>query len=256
MLYLAIYRYNNKNVNRMIVKMYENTIASDLVVNEDGSMSPRSRRDLVFAARLPQLHLVKRDSPCRLILKHGNDLKSNQVPSISQDYTLSPVSRDKIFSGELASHSGNAICHHVEIKPTSKLAGDQMKFGDVSDSAKFVYDGEKLATVIDGKYKYFLTKALGLGDTSANLYLVRDESRVIFKHEFEFGLHWIINDDGSLSPAAHPTHAIGLHSLSSAELLLTEEQMMLAKGDAKRLIRKNRRQSWKHNLRFIRLVSK
>jgi hypothetical protein len=251
MLYMLSYRYKNRTFRRKIDKMYRDTRTFDLVVNEDGSMSPRSRRDLVFAARLPQLFLVKRDSPCRLMLKHGNDLKTNQVPSLSQDCT---VSRDKIFSGELASHSENAICYDVEIKATSKISGDQMKFGDVSDSVQLVYDGKKLATVIDGKCKYFLTKALGVCNASANLYLVRDESRTIFTHEFEFGLHWIINDDGSLSPSDYPTHAIGLHCLSSTELMLTEEQRMLAKSDAKRSIGKNRGQSLKHTLRFLRLI--
>jgi len=249
---MATYRYCNKKFGRKIDKIYGKTSTSDLIVNEDGSMSPRSNTDLVFATRLPHLSLVKRDSPCRLIFKNGNDLKTNQVLSLSQDCT---VSRDKIFSGELLSHPGYAICHDVEINAATNLSGDQMKLCDVNNgTAQFVYDGKKLGAVVDGKCKYFLTNGLGVGEISSNQYLVRDESKAIFKRENEFGLHWICNDDGSLSPANHPTHAIGIHCVSSTELLITEEQRVLAKNAAKRHDRTHRGQSLRHKLRFLRLL--
>ena len=247
-LHMATCRYDNKTFGRMIDKIYGKTSTPDLKVNEDGSMSPRNNTDLVFATRLPHFSLVKRDSPCRLIFKHGDDLKTSQVPSTFQDCT---VSRDNFFSGELLSHPGYAICHDVEIKATAKLSGDQMKLCDVSDSAQFVYDGNKLGAVVDGKCKYFLTNGLGMGGVSANVYLVRDESKkAIFKREEEFGLHWIINDDGSLSPSHYPTHAIGIRCVSSTELLITEEQRVLAKNAAKRRVRSNRCES----LNSFRLV--
>lgn len=253
MLHMAFCRYSNKTLFRKILSsMYGKTITSDLIVNEDGTLSPMSRRDLVFAVRSPQLFLVKRDSPCRLVFKHGRDMKRNQAPTTSQDCA---VSLDKVFSGELFSHPGNAICHDVEIKVTSKILGDQMKVcGDVAGSVQFVYDGKKLGAVVDGKCKYFLINALGIGGDSVNLYLVRDESKGIFKHEFEFGLHWIINDDGSLSPAQFPTHSIGIHCLSSNELFLTEEQHLQAKSAAKGFVRTHRGQSLKHSIRFLRLI--
>ena len=249
MLFMAICRYSNKTLGRTVRNMYRKTSTPQLIVNEDGSMSPTRRRDLVFATRSPQLFLVKRDSPCRLIFKHGNDLKRNQVPTTSQDCS---VSRDKIFSGELLSHPGKAICHDVEIKANSKIYGDQMKLcDDVSGSIQFVYDGKKLGAVMDGKCKFFLSKTLGIGDVSSNIFLVRDESRAVFKREFEFGLHWIINDDGSLSPAQKPMYAIGIHCVSGTELLITGEQQVLAEIAAKR---QHRGSSLKHNLRFLRLA--
>lgn len=253
MLNMAVFRYSNKALGRKILKMYGNTATSDLVVNEDGTMSPKSRRDLVFAVRSPHLFLVKRDSPCRLVFKDSRDLKRYQTASTtSQDCT---VSLGKVFSGELLSHPGFAICHGVEIKANSKIVGDQMMLGDVADSVQFVYDGQKLGAVVDGKCKYFLTKSLGIGDVSSNLYLVRDESRAIYKHEFEFGLHWIINDDGSLSPEQYPTHAIGIHCLSSNELFITEEQRVLAKSAANVSARTHRGQSLKRSIRFLRLIA-
>ncbi len=249
---MATYRYCNKNFfGRKIDKIYGKTSTSDLIVNEDGSMSPRSNTDLVFATRLPHLSLVRRDSPCRLIFKNGNDLKTSQIPSLSQDCT---VGQDKIFSAELLSHPGHAICHDVEIKATTNLSADQMKLCDVTDSAQFVFDGKKLGAVVDGKCKYFLTNGLGVGEISSNVSLVRDESKAMFKRENEFGLHWICNDDGSLSPANHPTHAIGIHCVSSTELLITEEQRVLAKNAAKRHDRTHQVQSLKHKLRFLRLL--
>ena len=255
MLFMGIYRYSNKTFGRKIDKIYGKTSTSDLIVNEDGSMSPRSSTDLVFAVRSPHLFLVKRDSPCRLMFKHGSDLKTNQVPSLSQDCT---VSRDRVFSGELLSHPGYAICHDVEINAAANLSGDQMKLCDVNNgSAQFVYDGKKLGAVVDGKCKYFLTNGLGLGEVSSNQYLVRDDRRrrAIFRREFDFGLHWIINDDGSFSPAEYPTHAIGIHHcVSSTELLLTEEQRVLAKNAAKRRVTTHRYESLRHNLHSFRLL--
>ncbi len=252
MLFMGIYRYSNKTFGRCLDKIYGKTNTSDLVVNEDGSLSPRSS-DLVFAVRSPQLSLVKRDSPCRLIFKHGEELQTSQAPSTSQDC---PVNRDKVFSGELLSHPGYAICHDVEIKTNAKFSGDTMKLCNVSDSAQFVYDGQKLGAVVDGKCKYFLTNGLGVGEGSANVYLIRDESesRTIFNREFAFGLHWVINDDGSLSPSEYPTHAIGAHCVSSTELVVTEEQRMLAKNAAKRRVRMHRCESMKHNLHSFRLL--
>ncbi len=246
---MATCRYGNKTISRKIDKFYGKTSTPDLIVNEDGSLSPRTNRDLVFAARLPHLSLVKRDSPCRLIFKHGDALKTSQVPSTSQDCT---VSQDKVFSAELLSHPGHAICLDVEVKVNAKLSGDIMKLCNVSDSVQFVYDGKKLGAVVDGKCKFFLTNGLGVGEGSANLFLVRDESKTIFKREVEFGLHWIINDDGSLSPSEYPTHAIGIHCVSSTELLITDEQRMLAKTAAKRRVRM---QSMKHNLHSFRLLT-
>ncbi len=251
MLYMGIYRYSNKTFGRCLDKIYGKTNTSDLVVNEDGSMSPRSNTDLVFAARLPHLSLVKRDSPCRLIFKHGDDLKTSQVPSTSQDC---PVSQDKVFSGELLSHPGFAVCLDVEAKANAKFSGDQMKLCDVSDSAQFVHDGKKLGAVVDGKCKYFLTNGLGVGEGSAQIYLIRDESKTIFKREFEFGLHWSFNEDGSLSPSEYPTHAIGTHCVSSTELVITEEQRLLAKNAAERRVRTHRCESMKHNLHSFRLM--
>ena len=252
MLHMGFCRYSNKTLLRKVLSiMYGKTITSDLIVNEDGTLSPMSRRDLVFAVRSPQLSLVKRDSPCRLIFKHGKELQTSQVPFTSQDCT---DSRDKVFSGELLSHPKNAICHDVEIKANAKLSGDLMKLCDVTGSAQFVYDGKKLGAVVDGKCKFFLTNGLGVGEGSAYLFLVRDESKSIFKRELEFGLHWIVNDDGSLSPSDFPTHAIGIHCVSSTELLITEEQRVLAKNAANRRGVRNRGQSLTHNLRYLRLA--
>ena len=254
MLYMFFLRYNNQFVSRNIFRLYRKTATSDLMVNEDGTMSPKSRRDLVFAVRSPHLFLVKRDSPCRLVFKHGRDLKRIQAPTLSQDCA---VSLDKVFSGELLSHPGNAICHDVEIKANSIILGDQTKLcDDLAGSVQFVYDGKKLGAVIDGKCKYFLINALGvdIGGDSVNIYLVRDESKAIFKHEFEFGLHWIINDDGSISPAELPTHSIGIHCVSSNERVLTEDQHLQARVAAKRHVRIHRGQSLKRSIRTIRFL--
>ena len=243
--------YASRFYSRRMEKLYGKTTTFDLIVNEDGSMSPRSRRDLVFAARTPQLFLVKRDSPCRLLLKHGDSLKMNQTP-LEQDCLINP---DKIFSAELVSHPGYSICHNVEIRPNAKMCADQVKVCTSSDPIQLAYDGKKLASVVDGKCRYFLTRQLGIGDLTSTIYLLRDESGSVFRHEFEFGLHWMITDDGSISPFECPSHALGLHALSSTDLLLTGEQKTLAKCGAKRKIRRKRGlSSIRHTLRFVRYV--
>ena len=243
--------YGTRYYSRRMAKIYGKTSTFDLIVNEDGSMSPRSRRDLVFAARAPQLFLVKRDSPCRLLLKHGSNLKMNQT-SLEQDCSINP---DKTFSAELVSHPGYSICHNVEVRPNANLCVDQLKVCTSSDPIQLVYDGKKLASVVDGKCRYFLTRALGIGGLTSNIYMFRDESGSVFRHEFEFGLHWIINVDGSISPFECPSHALGLHALSSTDLLLTGEQKTLAKCGAKRQIRRKRGlSSIRHTLRFVRYV--
>lgn len=231
--------------------MGKHQIDFDLIVNEDGSMSPRSRRDLVFAARAPQLFLVKRDSPCRLLLKHGSNLKMNQT-SLEQDCSINP---DKTFSAELVSHPGYSICHNVEFRPNANFYADQLKVCTSSDPIQLVYDGKKLASVVDGKCRYFLTRQLGIGGLTSNIYMFRDESGSVFRHEFEFGLHWIINVDGSISPFECPSHALGLHALSSTDLLSTGEQKTLAKCGAKKKIRRKQGlSSIRHTLRFVRYV--
>ena len=245
-------------ISALLPVTYTRDNNADLIVNEDGTMSPRASPGLVLAAKTtPQTVLVKRDSPCRLILEHGASLRQNQAPSASHDAV---VERTNVFPSDLASHPGRALVCDSEQRG-GHLLGCVLNLDSATspDAIQLVFDGKKVGAVVerDGKIhcKYNFSMALGSNyGANALPFVVRDSRRKMFKKESAFGLYWILNSDGSISPLYAPDRALGVHCLGGAELVISPEQRALARAEAKLLRQDGRADKLKRGILFLWLV--
>ena len=245
-------------ISSVLPVTYTRNNNSDLIVNEDGTMSPRASPDIVLAAKTtPQIVLVKRDSPCRLILKHGDGLQRNLAPSASHD---TAVEGTNVFPSDLASHPGRALVCDSEQRG-GHLVGCVLNLDSAtsSDAVRLIFDGKKIGAVVDkdGEFhcKYNFTMALGSNyGKNALPFVVRDTKRKMFKKESAFGLYWILNSDGSISPLYAPDRALGVHCLGGAELAVSPEQRALARSEAKLTRKDGRAEKFKRGFLFLWLV--
>ena len=246
-------------ISALLPVTYTRNNNADLIVNEDGTMSPRASPGLVLAAKTtPQTVLVKRDSPCRLILEHGARLRQNQAPSASHDAV---VERTNVFPSNLASHPGRALVCDSEQRG-GHLIGCVLNLDSAisPDAIQLVFDGEKIGAVVerDGEIhcKYNFSMALGSNyGANALPFVVRDTKRKMFKKESAFGLYWILNSDGSISPLYAPDRALGVHCLGGAELVVNSKHRALARAEAKLIRKDGRADKLKRGILFLWLVT-
>ena len=202
-------------------------LGSHLVINEGGEISPKGYPSIALGFGDPPIFLVPRDSPNRVILQYGSELKHNMLPQVGYD----PITdQSKIFSFELRSHPGQSIVRSQRDVKVGKCTMNSLRIGPIDKGIKLSHDGRILACANTGLVMKVPTSEVCAGSILI-LYKETSKSATIAKGE---GCDFTINDDGSISPLNAPHLAIGTPIQGNTNNLVSAEQKALAESEARR----------------------
>ena len=200
----------------------------DFVVNDDGSISPCDDNGLAFGIGKFPLLLVQRNSPNRLIFKHGKSLCNNEKQTVRCE-----TCEEKCFPLKLSSHPGFSINLKPEWPSILGIGAYRaMHLGPIDDAVHVSYDGRLIKSCKDGAVFRIMEGGGFLYNVGTPVMFFRGKTEKITS--WKGGINdFIINEEGSISPMHARSLALGCTLFGRANSIVTKEEKELAERETK-----------------------
>ena len=195
---------------------------------DNGSISPCDDTGLAFGIGEFPLLLVPRNSPNRLIFKHGKSLCKKRKQHAGRE-----TCEEKGFPLELSSHPGCSIKFRTEWSFNLGIAVyHPMILGSVEKATCVSYDGRIIESCKDGAVLNVMDKEKWLYNVGAPVFFSLAKSKKMTR--WKGGVNdFVINEEGSISPMHARNRALGCAFLGMANSIITQAEKEIAEKETK-----------------------